>query len=225
MPPGGDPSSRPRRWAALLGLAAALGLGACGSAGVAELPPPAGPATAPVPDEAALGRVSADARWPAGLDPVDVGGVRAAADGGRQVVVDRRARTVELRDGAGRLLARKPAGVGPSNALSRGRWLWVVDTAGEALLVFRVVDGLELVRRVFLPGRPYGIALDARKGRLWVTLTATNEVAELPAHGRPHELRRLPTLRQPDAVAVDPADGRVYVRGADGLQAFAPPRL
>lgn len=224
MPSGGEHSSR-RRLVAGLAAAAALGLAACGSDGVAELPPPAGPAASPPASEAPEGTVRAGARFPAGLDPVDIGAARAAADGGRQVVVDGRARTVSLLDGDGRVLAREAAGVGPTHALSRGRWLWVVDTAGEALLVFRVTDGLELVRRVFLPGRPYGLARDARKGRLWVTLTRTNEVAELPAHGRPHELRRLPTLRQPDHVAVDARTSRVFVRGGGKLQAFDPPPL
>ena len=63
------------------------------------------------------------------------------------------------------------------------------------------------------------------RGRLWVTLTATNQVVELAAGARPHKLATYPAVRQPDTVAVDPATGRVYVTGhADGvLQLLAAP--
>jgi DNA-binding beta-propeller fold protein YncE len=81
------------------------------------------------------------------------------------------------------------------------------------------------VRRVHLAGRPYGIAIDRRRERLWITLTARNAVVELPAHGRPRILRRFPTVRQPNTVAVDELTGRVFVAGrSDGtLQLLDPP--
>ena len=85
-------------------------------------------------------------------------------------------------------------------------------TFGEALLVVGL-HPLRVVRRVYLPGGPYGLALDRRARRLWVTLPARNELAELPAHGRPHVLARYPTVRQPDTVAVDPGTGVVAVTG------------
>ena len=54
--------------------------------------------------------------------------------------------------------------------------------------------------------------------RLWVTLPALNQLVELPAHGRPHVLRRFATVRQPDSVAVDEHSGRVFVTGrSDGV--------
>lgn len=152
-----------------------------------------------------------------------MGSAQTAVGGARQAVVDGRARTVTLRrTGAPGVLDRADAGVGPTRALSDGRWLWVTDTRGGALLVFRLKPQLELARRVFLPGGPFALALDPVKHRLWVTLTGSNEVVELAAHGRPSELRRFPTVRQPDQVAVDPQRHVVYVRGADGLQRFAP---
>jgi sugar lactone lactonase YvrE len=132
-------------------------------------------------------------------------------------------RVVDAASGADR--GRANAGVGPTNALSRDRWLWVTDTRGDALLVFRVLGEPELVRRVHLPGGPFGLALDERKQRLLVTLTGRNEVVELPAHGRPSELRRFATVRQPDAVGVDAATGRIFVQGADALQRIDPPPL
>ncbi|MBA2348802.1 MAG: hypothetical protein H0V81_10955 [Solirubrobacterales bacterium] len=210
---------RPRLLAA--GLLAAL-LAGCGSASPQELPPAAGPDSSPPAAVEPVGRVSADGLLPLGLGPI--GAARTAVDGGaRQAVVDGRAREVLLSEtGATEPLARADAGVGPTRALSNGRWLWVLDTRGDALLVYRVQPELELSRRVYLPGAPFALALDPVKQRLWVTLTATNEVVEFPAHGRPTALRRFPTVRQPDQVGVDGERGLVYVRGADGLQRFSP---
>lgn len=149
--------------------------------------------------------------FPAATQP---GGL-AALDG-KVAVISVRERVVELYDAdSRRRLARVPAGVGPTHVVAESRFdrLYVVDTSGGALLVFDTRPELELVRRVYLPGKPYGIALDDQRHRLWVTITGTNEVVELPAHGRPHVLRRLPTARQPDTVAVDASTGRVFVAG------------
>jgi DNA-binding beta-propeller fold protein YncE len=109
---------------------------------------------------------------------------------------------------------RAAAGLGPTQAVSDGhRLVFVVDAQGDGLLLFRTLPKLELRSRVFLPGRPYAIAIDRRLMRLWVTLTATNRVAEVTANGRPRLLRTLPAVHQPNAVAVDPRTGRVRVYG------------
>ena len=153
------------------------------------------------------------ASFPVATQP---GGLAAVAEGRRVAVVSVRERVVELYDAATRRrLARVPAGVGPTHVVSESRFdrLYVTDTSAGALLVFETRPRLELVRRVYLPGSPYGIAIDERRHRLWVTLTATNEVVELPAHGRPHVLRRFPAPRQSDTVAVDEQSGRVFVTG------------
>jgi hypothetical protein len=81
------------------------------------------------------------------------------------------------------------------------------------VLVYSLHPHLEPTRRLYLPGGPYGIALDPLRRRLWVTLPALNQLVELPAHGRPHVLRRFATVRQPDSVAVDERSGRVFVTG------------
>jgi hypothetical protein len=201
-----------RRFALLALLAAG-----CGSAG--ELPPAARPADSPALDRAPAGRV-------VGLG--DVRGLprpahRATAAHGRVVAtVDPLERTLTLTDRTtGRRVARVPAGVGPTHVVSDGAArLFVVDTEGDGLLLFRLRPELELVRRAALPGTPYGIAFDRRRHRLWITLTATNEVAELTANGQPRPLRRLPAVRQPDAVAVD--RGRVVVIGRSAAQIVAP---
>jgi hypothetical protein len=191
-------------------------LSGCGSQSVDELPPAAGPPRSPP-----LARVPAGVVGPArpGVERQTRG--VATLDGGRRVAVVRtRERVLELRAarGPGRV-ARAPAGVGPTDVacLDRGP-CYVADTRGEALLVFAVGDRLELTRRYRLAGGPYGIALDRARRRLFVTLPARNELVELIAHGRPHVLRRWPTVRQPDAVAVEERTGTVLVTGrADGV--------
>jgi hypothetical protein len=153
------------------------------------------------------------------------GGLSAA--GGLLAVVSVRERVLELYDAETlRRVARVPAGVGPTHVAAAGAWVYVVDTDGGALLVFATAPELELVRRYPLPGSPYGVAVDPVRRRLWVTLTGRNELVELPAHGRPHALRRFATVRQPDSVAIDSSTGRVFVTGrADGLlQALDPER-
>jgi DNA-binding beta-propeller fold protein YncE len=140
------------------------------------------------------------------------GGVSAAGD--VVAVVSVRERELELYDPhALRRVARAPAGVGPTHVAAAGPWIYVVDTDGGALIVCRVSPELELVRRYPLPGSPYGIALDPVRRRLWVTLTARNELVELSAHGRPHALRRFATVRQPNGVAIDASTGRAFVTG------------
>ena len=143
------------------------------------------------------------------------GGLTALARGTGVAVVAVRERVLEVFDARSFARAgRAPAGVGPTHVVSDGRdLLYVVDTEGDALLVFDVKPELQLTRRVFLRGSPYGIAIDRRRGRLWVTLTGRNRLVELAAGPRPRPLRELATVRQPDTVAVDPRRGRVYVTG------------
>ena len=82
--------------------------------------------------------------------------------------------------------------------------------------MFETSGRLRIRRRYPLPGAPYGAASDLRNGRLWVTLTARNQLVELATSARPHRLNVYPSVRQPDAVAVEPGTGRVFVSGADG---------
>ncbi len=148
-----------------------------------------------------------------------------AADGRRLVVLAAQAREVELRDArTGRLLDTADAGLGPARMALRGRWLWVTDLRGNALLIYRVLeDRIEFARRAHLPGAPFAITVDPDRYRLRVALTASGSVAELPAHGRPRVLETLPALRAPRGVAVlAGADGPLAVTGADGLLQLAP---
>jgi DNA-binding beta-propeller fold protein YncE len=62
------------------------------------------------------------------------------------------------------------------------------------------------------------VTLDREKGKLWVTLTATNEIVQLTGDSQPREQRRYPAVRQPNSVAVHEPTGRVFVTGAaDGV--------
>jgi DNA-binding beta-propeller fold protein YncE len=154
------------------------------------------------------------------------GGLAALA--GRLAVVSVRRRLLEIYDARTfARVGRANAGVGPTHVacLPAGPCL-VADTTGDALLRFVLQPHLELVRSQYLPGGPYGMALDPVRNRLWVTLPAKNEVVELPARAHPHVLRRFPTVRQPNSVAVDVRTGRVFITGrTDGeLEWFDPDR-
>jgi DNA-binding beta-propeller fold protein YncE len=183
----------------------------CGSQTVAQLPPPATAPAAPALRAAPAGTVG---RLPGAAA---VAGDSATLAGGALVAsVDGRARTLTIRDArTGAPLTSAPAGVGPTHVACAGAArCYVTDTGGDALLVFAAGDGgraLRLTRRVYLPGGPYGIAVDPRRHRLWVTTPATNHLALLPAHGRPHVLARFATVRQPDAVRVEDRTGAAVV--------------
>ena len=159
---------------------------------------------------------------PTALQP---GGVTPVLDGGIAVVAVR-GRVVELFDAAtGERIDSAPAGVGPTHAVADVNRLFVADTAGGAVLVFRIRPELVLTRRVSMPGSPYGLAIDHRRHRLFVTQTARNQLTELTAEGRPHVVARYPTPRQPNSVAVDERSGRVAVTGkVDGVVQLLDPR-
>ncbi|GAA2793883.1 hypothetical protein [Saccharopolyspora taberi] len=109
------------------------------------------------------------------------------------------------------------AGDGATNAVTdRYQRILTIDTRGQELLAFSV-DPLIMKQRYPVPGAPYAIAYDPQRDLAWVTLTATNElVAYDIAGGEPQERHRLPTVRQPNSIAVDPHSGQVYVTSATG---------
>ncbi len=203
-----------------LSLAVALGaLAGCGSQTVDELPPAAEPPRSPAVARTPAGTVTPRGSLPEGV--VSGATTKAALNGGRRVVVlSTRERRLDLYDGrTRRRIGRAPAGLGPTHvACLDGGPCYVADTRGGALLVFAVGAGVEPTRRYGLPGGPYGLALDRGRRRLYVTLPGRNELVALIAHGRPHVVARWPTVRQPDAVAVDEGTGDVFVTGrVDGV--------
>lgn len=121
---------------------------------------------------------------------------------------------------------RVDAGDGPTHLVAdRRNRLVVVDTRGDRLLIFATDPALEQVGEVALAGTPYGVTYDPERDRLWVTLTARNQLVGFDLGGdQPRELARFPTVRQPNTVAVDPDTGRVFVasRAEGTLQMIDP---
>ncbi|CAN5119473.1 lipoprotein [soil metagenome] len=117
------------------------------------------------------------------------------------------------------------AGDGPTHIVADSRGdLLVADTRGGAILVF-TLDPLFQTKRIAVPGNPYGLAYDPNRDIVWVTLPVRNEVVGLDASsGLLEEVARLPTVRQPNTVAVDPDSGRVWVssRTTGQLQTIDP---
>lgn len=191
-------------------------LAGCGSLSAAELPPPA------QPDGAERGGVPS---VPADTRTATDGQALTVENGRRTATLDARARVVVLRDArTGEVVRRVPAGVGPTAIAIRGRWLFVVDTGGDGLLVARLGRDPQVVRRVMLLGRPSGIAVDTFRYRLWVTLSGRDQVVALQSHGRPSIRTTIDTIDAPRRVGVD-SRGRVVVAGPDGARAtYDPPR-
>ncbi len=84
------------------------------------------------------------------------------------------------------------------------------------MLIFRVsaAGPHQAAAVVTQPGAPYGIAVNRRRGLVYVTLTATNRLESFRVSGAglvPDQT--WPTVRQPNSVAVDEATGRVFIAG------------
>jgi DNA-binding beta-propeller fold protein YncE len=158
--------------------------------------------------------------------PIQPGGVAVAS--GSVAVVGVRGRRLQVLDASTLAeVAALDAGVGPTHVVADRSFAYVSDTQGDAILVYRLGARPARAARVAVSGTPYGLALDAPRNRLWVTLTKTNELVEFTiTDGELTRRAHYPTVRQPNSVAVDPRTGTVYVAGAaDGqLQILRPER-
>jgi DNA-binding beta-propeller fold protein YncE len=145
--------------------------------------------------------------------PDQPGGV--AAGNGVVAVVAVAARVLHAYDASTlETLGAADAGEGPTHVAAHGDRAFVVDTAGEAIREFQLGARPRLVSRIPARGAPYGIAIDPRRDRLWLTLTASNEAVEFAI--TPGGLKRLDTyatVRQPNTVAVDPRSGDALIAG------------
>lgn len=164
--------------------------------------------------------------------PQQPGGISASGD--RVAEISVRARMMDVIDAkALRTVAVMPVGVGPTHDVGYRNRFYVADTEGGALLVYSTTPQVRLISSTKLPGAPYGMALDPLHGTLWVTLTATNRLVAFDvstggaggaAAGTPKMVASLPTVRQPNSVAVDPTTGNVFVAGnANGEVQVIPP--
>jgi DNA-binding beta-propeller fold protein YncE len=155
-----------------------------------------------------------------GLASVDALGVT----GEQLTALDRRQTSVTEIDIPDKHLGRAlRAGEGATNLTTDhfGRVL-VTDTRGGELIAL-TTDPLMMRQRFPVPNSPYGIAYDDTANLVWVTLTGSNEVIGYDlSSGIPVEEHRFPTVRQPNAVAVDPGTGTLFVGSAvgDGLQSI-----
>jgi DNA-binding beta-propeller fold protein YncE len=151
---------------------------------------------------------------PAG--PVQPGGV-AAVDG-YAAVADVQGNGVWVYDTATRReLAHSPVGAKLTHAVALpGDLAAFADTDGGAVFIERINPQVAQVARVDAPGKPYGLACDAGHGRLYATLTASNllRVVDVSDPAKPRILGDVPTVQQPNSVAVDPRSGGVLVTGS-----------
>lgn len=160
--------------------------------------------------------------------PAQPGGLASAADGSVVVVVGVRERRIEAYAPDGRSLGSAACGVGPTHVRAgAGGLFYVADTQGGAVLIFRAgADGIRQVGQVSTGGgAPYGLAVDATRSRLYVTLSGSNQLRSFRVDGTALTADRTwATVRQPNDVVVDEASGRVAVAGtADGrLQLLDP---
>jgi DNA-binding beta-propeller fold protein YncE len=153
--------------------------------------------------------------------PEQPGGIAAA--GGTVAVVAVAAREVAFIDASSlQRIATAPGGAGPSHVVAGPGGesagdddrFYVADTGGDAVLVYAAGDDPHLLDRANVPGSPYGIAVDGRRGRIWVTQTALDRVVEMKVTDlAPKIIASYPTVRQPNSVAVDARSGRVVVVG------------
>ena len=169
--------------------------------------------------------------------PLQPGGVAAARDGSSVVVVGVRGRRIEAYTPGGRPLGTAAVGVGPTHVRAApGGLYYVADTEGDAVISFRVTATGPRQAGPHQVGShqvgphqvgwvrtrccaPYGIAVDGRRGVLYVTLTASNLLESfLITGGSLVPGRTWPTVRQPNDVGVDEATGRVFVAGPDNDQ-------
>lgn len=164
--------------------------------------------------------------------PAQPGGV--AAVGNYAAVADVRGNGVWVYDGTSReLRAHGPVGVKLTHAAALyGDFAVFADTDGGAVVIERVDPQLSQVASIDAPGKPYGLAYDAMRQRMYVTLTASNRmrVVDVSDASRPRILGDVPTVRQPNSVAVDPRSGTVMVTGSapggdSGLQIIPPDLL
>lgn len=144
--------------------------------------------------------------------PVQPGGIAAAGENYLALIAVSE-RVLQVYDArSNEPLGVTDAGVGPTHIETIGRDAFVADTEGDVIRRFRIGSEPVETDTVPAPGVPYGIAVDPQRGRVWVTLTATNRLAGYSVDGpKMKRFATYPTIRQPNSVAVEPRTGDVFV--------------
>ncbi|BDH57474.1 hypothetical protein [Tsukamurella sp. PLM1] len=203
---GDDPAAEPRRIEVdgdVLSVAAYTGSGPDVLAGLADgrilglhTSPPPNPDTITGPVEASTllvhdGAVAVVDRLQASITEVDVAGGKA----GKGLRVGRGVTNATI-DPYGRIFA--------------------VDTGRNQVIGYTITPFME--RFLYpVPDSPWAVTYDETAKLMWVTKTATNQVVGYAlGSGMPEQRKQFPTVRQPNAVAVDAQTGTVYVQSATG---------
>ena len=160
------------------------------------------------------------------VDGLTVSPPGADLDDEQVVVLDRAQSSVtpiDIGDGSKGAALRSGNGATTSTVDSYGRVLVANTRDGEILGFF----GKPIINRFRypVPGSPYGLAWDHKRGLLWVSATAINELIGYDlADGEPAERYRAPTVLQPDNLGVDESTGTIYVLSArsGGVQIIDP---
>lgn len=90
----------------------------------------------------------------------------------------------------------------------------IADTDGDRLIVVSVTPQIEDVVELPTDGEPYGLAFDAERSRLYITLTDRNEMLVYDTDRlEDGPLGTVPTVGQANTVAVQPDSDLVVVAG------------
>jgi hypothetical protein len=201
-------------------------LSGCGSMAVADLPDPAGPPASPPPTATPAGVVEGGSHFGVSeaevigagdecREPLAVGDLAAGAQG--VVLCGREREVVRFDKGSGEV-ATASAGIGPTAMATDGKdATYVIDSLGEALLVYRRTP-FQLIRRVHLGGAPYAIAFDRERWGLWITRNGANDVVFYKAGWRPVLRATYPSIRDAREIAVE--GDEVTVRSQAEVQRF-----
>jgi len=84
------------------------------------------------------------------------------------------------------------------------------DTDGGAVFVEHIDPQITQLARIEAPDNPYGLAHNVGRTRLYVTLTASNLI-DPSEPAKPRMLSDVPTVQQPNSVAVEPRSGAVLI--------------
>ncbi|MBS4099636.1 YncE family protein [Tsukamurella paurometabola] len=150
--------------------------------------------------------------------PGPVEASRILVHGSDVAVVDRLQASLTEVDVAGRTMGkglRVGRGITNASITPDGR-VFAVDTGKNQVIGYTVQP---LMEKFLYPEKsaPWAVDYDETDKLMWLTRTATNEVVGYALNtGIPEQRKLFPTVRQPNAIAVDAKTGTLYVQSASG---------